>query len=454
MSTLLERLTAQRNELRENLNALIPEPGSEAEKRYSKEDDEKVGQLLADIAKMDERIADLSRMEEREKANAAANREFKAESGEQRATGGATVTSEAKVYRRGGENSWVADAYNARFMQDSQAGARLARYENELRSEKRDVGTGAFGALIPPTYLRDLFAPLVRAGRPTANAVTNLPLPDNGMQFSIPRGTTGTATAVQTAENTSVQETDWDETTLTVDVRTIAGQQDVSRQAFERGTGLDEIIFADLASDYAVTLDKQVLYGTGASGQMLGILATSGVNSVTYTDASPTVGELWPKIADAIQQIVANRYLPPTLIIMHPRRWAWFASALDSSGRPLVNTAGTSFNGLASGDDVSGYGQVVGNIQGLPVITDANVPTTYTGATATGGTEDPIIVTRAQDLLLWENSVTPRQLRFEETLANQLTVKLVVYGYAAFTAARYPKSTTIITGTGFAPPTF
>ena len=36
--------------------------------------------------------------------------------------------------------------------------------------------------------------------------------------------------------------------------------------------------------------------------------------------------------------------------------------------------------------------------------------------------------------LLWEESQAPRQLRFEQTLGNQLTVKVVAYGYAAFTA--------------------
>jgi hypothetical protein len=41
--------------------------------------------------------------------------------------------------------------------------------------------------------------------------------------------------------------------------------------------------------------------------------------------------------------------------------------------------------------------------------------------------------------LLWEDGDgMPKQLRFEQTLGNQLTVKLVVYGYAAFTAGRYP----------------
>ena len=62
---------------------------------------------------------------------------------------------------------------------------------------------------------------------------------------------------------------------------------------------------------------------------------------------------------------------------------------------------------------------------------------------------------KADDLLLWEEGDgTPRQARFEQTLGNQLTVKLVVYGYAAFTAERYAAAVSTISGTGLVTPTF
>ena len=49
--------------------------------------------------------------------------------------------------------------------------------------------------------------------------------------------------------------------------------------------------------------------------------------------------------------------------------------------------------------------------------------------------------------LLWENGGgMPTQLRFDQTLGNQLTVKLVAYGYFAFTAGRYPTATSLIGG--------
>lgn len=446
--TLLESLTEQRAAKRTELDALVPAEGETRD--FSKEDDEKAGGILAEIAGLDTRIGELSELEARDAAAA----KTRQETGETRTRekGGALVTNEALTYTAESaatdRRSFFQDAYRSRFMHDQRASERIARHTREMEIEMRDVGTSAMGGLIPPKYLTELFAPMVYAGRPVANAVANLPLPDTGMTLNVPRGTTGTSVAVQATQNTALSETDFDETTLAVPVCTFGGQQDISRQALERGTGTDNIIFADLVSNYAVAVDGGVISGDGTGGLPLGILSTVGINAVTYTDASPTLAELWPKVADAIARVQAGRYLPPTAIFMHPRRWAFMSSALDSTGRPLINTVSPQ-NAVGIGDALK-YGQVVGSIQGVPVITDGNIPVNL-GA---GTNEDVIIVARTSDLLLFEDSAVPRELRFEETLAGSLTVKLVVYGYAAFTAGRYPAGISTITGTGLITPTF
>ncbi|MGO9103064.1 MAG: hypothetical protein ACLP9Y_27855, partial [Mycobacterium sp.] len=40
-------------------------------------------------------------------------------------------------------------------------------------------------------------------------------------------------------------------------------------------------------------------------------------------------------IAGGIQLIHTSRFLPPTAIFMHPRRWGWLLSLLDDNQRPL-----------------------------------------------------------------------------------------------------------------------
>jgi len=363
------------------------------------------------------------------------------------------VGSEPSTYNPGSDHSFFVDAYRSRFMGDDKCSQRLQRHGVEVERSgvevSRDVGTSAFGALVVPQYLTELYAPLARAGRPVANTCMPLPLPDEGMSVIIPRGTTGSAAAAQATENSPVQETDMDETTLTVNVRTYSGQQDVSRQSLERGRGIDAIVYADLAADYATKLDAAVIAGGGGSGTHLGMTATVGIAAVTYTDETPTVAELWPKLHDAIQRVNSLRFLPPSVIYMHPRRWGFIQSGLSTSF-PIAAQAGAAVNSVAVNQAVA-YGQVVGQLAGLPVVTDANIPTNL----GSGTDEDMIIVARAEDMLLWEQGDgSPRELRFEETTAGSLTTKLVVYGYSAFAAGRYPSALATVGGTGLIAPTF
>ena len=433
--TTLDEIVAAADEAgRTELNE--DETGRAAEAREARD------AAVAEIAELEPRIAELEADE-----TARAQAEQLAERFGPAPTPAGTVVTvgqEERTYRPDQPHQFINDAYRSQFAGDVEAGERVARARAEAIAEARDVGTGAFGALVVPQYLTDMFAPIARAGRPMANAVGSLSLPGSGMTLNVPRGTTGTGTDLQSAENAALDETNFDETTLQVSVRTIGGQQDVSRQALERGEMVDQIVFADLAGAYAANVDSHLI-----SHASDGILNTAGINPVTYTDASPTIAELYPKIADAIQQVNSTRFLPPTAIFMHPRRWGWFTAAVDGQNRPLVvPTAPQNPVGVGQAAE---YGQVVGTLHGLPVITDANIPTDL-GA---GTNEDRIIVARASDSLLWENGDgSPRELRFEQTLGGNLTVKLVAYNYIAATAGRYPTAVAVISGTGLVTPTF
>jgi len=355
--------------------------------------------------------------------------------------------NEPDLYREGGDHSFIADAWSAR-SGDFKAQERLNKHQD---FEARDVGTGAFTGLVVPQYLVDEYAPIARAGSPFYNAVPKKDLPAFGNKIEISRITTGSAAAEQASENSAVQETNMDDTLLTVNVDTIAGQQDVSRQALERGGqpgfSLENIIFQDLVAAYYTKLDNLMINGSGSSGQPLGISQVSGINQTTYTDASPTVAELYPKLADAVQEINSNRFAPATAILMHPRRWGFLTAGVDSSNRPLVLPAGNNPDNAAGVGEAAAYGQVVGSVLGLPVITDANIRTDL-GA----GTEDAIYIAKVDDHILFEDNLF--QLKFEETNAGSLTTKMVVYGYVAFASGRYPKGISEIVGTGLIAPTF
>lgn len=423
--------------------------------------------LDAQITEVEARIAEL---EADERSNQAAQARIPAaERGQEHVQAPARVVREKRTYSaegsQRGEASFFADAFRATQMGDTNAQARLNRHDAEVRAEgemtERATTTTSYAGLIVPQYLVDQAAPLARAGRPFANTVNRQQLPDSGMSLVIPRGTTGASAAVQATQNTAVSSTDQVFSDLTVPVVTIAGQQDVSRQSLERGyPGLDELVYMDLAGAYAVALDQQTLSGTGTSGQMLGALNTAGVNQATAFTAAATPATFYSKVAGQVNAVETTRFMAPNAIVMHPRRWNWMVASLDSTGRPfVVPTANGPMDAMGVFDmpidTVSA--SPVGNFQGLPVVTDASIPTSVGS-----GPEDQVLVYRREDLILWEdlrNAGLPKQLRFEQTLGGQLSVKLVAYNYAAFTAGRYPQSVGIVGGNsaagfGLVAPTF
>ncbi|HEU4422058.1 MAG TPA: phage major capsid protein [Pilimelia sp.] len=357
-------------------------------------------------------------------------------------TGGARVTNEPEVYRRGGNVSYFRDLYRAQHGNDRTAVERLARNDQQVRALTTTDGAG--GDFVPPLWMVNQFVELARAGRVVADQIAQQPLPGGTDTISLPKLATGTAVAEQATQNTAVQNTDATTSSVSAAVATIAGQQVISQQLLDQSpVNMDDVLLADLAADYAIKLDTFVINNNAAN--KVGLLNVSGANAITYTDASPTPGELYAKVADAIQQIHTNRYMPADKILMHPRRWAWFLAALDTAGRPLVTP--DAMNSIAQQGGVVSQGRV-GTLQGLPVYVDPNIPTNL-GA---GTNEDRIIVLRSTDSILYEG--TPRSETFRETKADQLSVLLRFYNYAALHASRLPKSISIISGTGLATPTF
>ena len=360
------------------------------------------------------------------------------------------VGDEPMTYSERSGTSFFRDLYASQMHHDPSAQNRMSRHSSEMDVEYRDSSTASFAGLVVPAYLTQLAAELARAGRPFANLCTNMPLPSDGMTINISRVTTGSTAAAQATENSAVSEQDLDDTLLTVDIRTIAGQQDVSRQALERGSGIDALIMADLQSAIATTLDLGLLSGDGTSGALLGLMNITGKNAVTYTDATPTVAEFYPKLMDAIQQVNSNRFAGPDLIIMHPRRAAWLAAAVDGQSRPLVLPQSNVPQNAMGVGPVAGYGLNGLQIAGIPVVADANVNTTR-GA---GSNQDNVFVVRRADMLLFESPGAPSMVRMDQTDGGNLTVKMVAYQYAAAVFGRYPASISVISGTGLVAPSF
>jgi hypothetical protein len=265
------------------------------------------------------------------------------------------------------------------------------------------------------------------------------------MNLVIPRGNTSTGISAQTTENTAVQNTTFGESDLTVPVRTFAGQQLVSRQAVERGTGIAGILLADLYQQYATKTNVSAINGDGTAGGHFGILNTTSVQTAAWGGANCTTGASFvAAIHNGLGKVNAARYAAADLILMHPRRWAWLCAQSDSSLRPLLAIEGyNAFNAVGAGV-AAGYAPV-GSIAGVPVVTDAGVPIVLGASTD----EDRVILTRRADNLFFEAAGAPVGLTLSEVAAQNLTVTMVVYGFSAYTAGRFPSASVILSGTGF-----
>ena len=446
-AALTERETHQAT-----LDSILAKCGEEA--RSDLTTDEQTSFTTANEARKaaDAKRSDLeARLAELEEIDAAANaaNEVRGSLPKETAAPKVDVRSEPLTYREGGPDSYFRDLARAHAPggdQDQRSIDRLSRHAKEMQVEaradmNRTDGTG--GEFVPPLWLVDQYIALARAGRITADLCRRMPLPAGTDSINIPSVATGTATAEQ-ADGGSVQRTDMTTSSKAAAVTTVAGQQVFAMQLLDQSPiNMDAVVFGDLMSDLATKVDAYVL-----NKASIGILNVTGINAITYTDASPTVPEAYPKFADAILQVHTGRFLPPQAHVMHPRRWAWMVAALDSSNRPLVvpSEQGPQ-NAFAGMDDVRSEGSV-GSLQGLPVYVDSNVPVNL-GA---GTNEDRVITARFDDLYLWESNVRSRVLF--ETDADTLEVRLQVWEYLAFMGNRYPDSISVISGTGLITPTF
>jgi HK97 family phage major capsid protein len=362
---------------------------------------------------------------------------------------------EPDMYTKRGPRRFLDDLFAWHVRKDYAAGQRLnAHQELELQrlSERTDFDRGGweeramtsstFGGLIPPVYLLDLYAKASRNGRVFIDQVNGQELPEYGMSLIIPRLTTPTAVGAQATENTTVTTQDMAETDLTIPVRTVAGYVPVSRQGLERAQYNEQILFEDLIARYWAKLDSSAIADDGTSGTFTGVNHTTGIVSSTCTGGN--LIECWPNIHDVIQQITTNvggLGFVPDRMVMHPRRWGIFAATKDTANRPLLGINGMpNFNAPGQGDAaVYGY---KGDLAGLPVYVDANIPTNL----GTNSDEDIIIIYPQQLPLIWERPNDPVTLAFEQTAGDSLTVHLIVYGYAAFSAGRYPSGVGVVRG--------
>jgi hypothetical protein len=249
-----------------------------------------------------------------------------------------SVTRNERTYRQDTDpngRNFLLDVARAAIFDDVRSRERLEAHSREEDVERPGYGqraagdatTASFGVgLVVPAYLTDLYAPAIAAMRPLANVANHHDLPPTGMTLNLSKITTASSAALQATQLTAVSATSIGETDLSINVQTVAGSQNVSRQAIERGTGIEDVTAGDLFKRVATTLDSTLINqaSTGIS---------AAAQATTYTSASPTAAEFWPYIYQAQskleQALLAQARV--NYVAMHPRRFNWLASQVGTS---------------------------------------------------------------------------------------------------------------------------
>ena len=343
------------------------------------------------------------------------------------------------------------EAYFLRQMME----AKNVRTENQgSRWSYRALSTttGAGGEFTPPMYLTDQWIKFLRAARIVADQCNKIPLPDGTMSINLPKVVTGTSVGSQGSQNQNVSMTDLSSQFVTLPVVTKAGQQIVSLQLLERSPiAFDALVMDDMVRAYAQAVDVAVLNGAGAgSNDVVGILNTSGINTVTWTQASPTLPGFLGRVGLAKANIETPLARPATHVFVTPNRWEWARQQNDTLNRPLIVPSYEGpFNAVAqtSGSEVA-EGALGVKFSELDAYKDANIPANLGG----GSNQDAVLVARMVENWLYESPIVTRVL--PQTYGAQLSILMQIYGYIAFTAARYPNANSVITGTGLVAPTF
>lgn len=457
----LEAAKTRRAKATTEVQAILALTAKEGRSNLTTEEDTRVTDLFAqrdaagkDIDAISARLANIGKLEAEEAETVARMRETTPTNAPRPAYDEvARVGREERTYHAGNDRKgakFLRDVVNQYVFSDYTAIERLSKHMREEEVERanyltRAVGTGGFAGLVVPQYLTDMYAPAVAALRPFADICNHHDLPVSGMTVNISRITTPSAVALQASENSGVQNTDMDDTLLTENIQTAAGQQTISRQASERGNGIEEVVMDDLFRRYASTLDSTLINQSTS-----GLAAVS--SAVQYDDVSPSGVEAWPKIlaGAANTEAALLGFAQPDVVLMHSRRWYWLQSQMSSQwplfGQPnIANNAG-------GGNYAVDYGRGARGIlpNGMAAVVDNNVATNLGGGT----NQDELYVIATDECHLWEDPAAPVFLRCEQPAAANLGILMILYGYFAYSFRRYSSSFSRVTGTGLITPAF
>jgi hypothetical protein len=306
---------------------------------------------------------------------------------------------------------------------------------------------GGAAAFVTPIFGTP-YIPYREYGRAFADQCFQAPLPDYGLAIYKPQvtGPAGVAQQTETSINSSgVTEVDPTAGYASASLVIVAGEVTLSQVILDRMAPdyrFDVMCEDQLHRDYDPKFDAYVLAQALSGATSQSWTGNSNAFDLTVTSGSGGFYGQVSKAKGAMRKL-AGTVLNPTHLFLDPARYEYIAAWSDANGRPMIvpdyagpfNAAGNSGDGDAGVEGYSGT-----RFNGLPVFTDANLPTTTTV------NYDQAIVGDLAEVEVYEGAAINRVL--PQTSGNKLLTILQRYSYATV-LVNYAAAVTSINGSGF-----
>jgi len=358
-----------------------------------------------------------------EVAQEAPKAEKRDEQGAERVGRAYTKDRDPGHYRKDGGYSFFGDLFAARSLQDEGAQRRLVEHNRAL--DMTNEGPG----VIPPVWMTQEFAQLVRQQRKVANAVRNIPL-SSAAPLTMPKQTSGTDSNVIEQSNegefpevgggdtSNAWDVDsWDSSVDTVAPKATAGAQLVSRQMLDSSNpAIDALIYDDLVSAYNLKVEQKVVAA---------LVTAANAALTTYATEADWKAALDPQdddyvidaITDAAVAVRQARKLPADILVCSVGRYGSLLKVKDAAGRPLMPAGSAAPQNIVGRGDVATDGFL--ETANLSVLATDGVPASY---------PESLVVARASDCILFESPVL--RFRYEEPHGPEV-IRLGIWAYTA-----------------------
>lgn len=323
--------------------------------------------------------------------------------------GGALVASEAPVYTFNGQGpSFVRDAFNARFSYDIEAQSRLAKFNEQMRtnpvqillvrSAVDNLATAAVETratapnMINQGYRPDLLIEAIDKGRPLVSRIGTTPLSD-ATPFRIPSEGDFTGVGDHTEGTAHVAEGDMTMGDVTVTPGAISGAYRLSRELVDASNpAIDRLALQAMLRGYRSASEAKVV------AALLAADGTADLNINTVLEVRQSLNSFYDTNAESADFIASSTSFVNTLL-----------ADVDTTGRPHLasinpqNAVGVALPGS------SGY-----FIDGTELVKSATV-----------AVNDAFLV-NAEDVFIGESSV--QTFRFDE-VEGPGVIKLALWAY-------------------------